>query len=108
MPFHLACGEGAPFSDGRFYALATRLLEGLGVQDVGVVATTPKVPDSPEDLEVRPSELGMVFRAEANHTACSTIIRQLVGDPIFSTPSLSVGMAVRRHGEIMLIHGYSE
>ena len=62
--YHCPSEEEPPCPDGRFDALAFRLLEGLGVQEVGVVGTTLKVEDSPEDFEVRLSELVIVSRVE--------------------------------------------
>lgn len=47
---------------GGFDALYVRLLEGLGVRGVGVFGTTLEAKNSPEELEVRLSELVVVTR----------------------------------------------
>ena len=64
MPLVLPCRcpseEGPPFPEnGRFDALALRVLEILGVREIDVVRTTPA--DSPEDFEVRLPELVIVI-----------------------------------------------
>ena len=61
--------EEPSFPDGRFDALAFRLLEGLGVREVGVVRTSLKAKDKPENFEVRFSGLVILSRAEGpRHT----------------------------------------
>ena len=69
FPCHCLSEEEPPFPDGRFDALAFLLLEGLGVREVGVVGTTLEAKGSPEDFEVRLSELVTVNRVEGpRHT----------------------------------------
>ena len=46
-----------PFPDGRFGALDIRLPEGRHVREVGAVDTTLGAETSPQDIEVRLSEL---------------------------------------------------
>ena len=68
--YHSPSEEEPPFPDGRFDALAFRLLEGLGVREAGgVVCTTLEAKDRPKDFEVRFSELVTVSRVEGTrHT----------------------------------------
>ena len=69
MPYHCPSEDEPPFPDGRCDALAVRLPEGLGVRGVGVVRTTLEANDSPEDFEVRLSELVILSRVEGpRHT----------------------------------------
>ena len=74
-PLVLSCHgprEGEPsFTDGRFDALASCLLEGLRVRKGGVVGALSALEanDSQEDLVVRRSEPSEVLRAEGpRHT----------------------------------------
>ena len=69
LPYHCHREEKPPSPDGGSGDLAFLLLEGLGVRDIGVVGTTLDAKDSPEDSEVRNSELVVVNRLEGpRHT----------------------------------------
>ena len=64
MPHHCLREAESPVTESRFDALAVRLLEGLGIREVGAVGTTLDVKDSPEDIEVRRLELDIMRCAE--------------------------------------------
>ena len=64
LPYHRPSEQEPPCPDGRFHALAFRLLEGLGVRKVGVIDTALETNESPKDLEVRLSKLVIVNRVE--------------------------------------------
>ena len=74
LPRHGLRKEEPPFTNGRFDALASCLLERLLVREGAVVGKllALKADDLPEDLVVHHSELGDVFRTES---PCNTSVQ---------------------------------